>query len=160
VGRELDRVKDRLESIVDDDEILMQMNKITIGTGAIPFLAQLDRDISAMCTYLQNTTNPLREDEVDGYGQAMGRYAEVLKVVLSRNKTSVGRFSHCFGVLMIVPRNIVQRIEAEISGLNEALARMQSLLSRSSESSEHELLGTLLIHLYKTCHVSVSHSST
>jgi hypothetical protein len=47
----------------------------------------------------------------------------------------------------------MQRIEAEVSGLNEALTRMQSLLSRSSESSEHELLGTLLIHLYRTCHI-------
>jgi hypothetical protein len=89
VGRDLNRVQVQLESIMDDDEVLMRMSKITIGAEAIPFLDQLDRDLSAICTYLQNTTSPLREDEVDGYGQAMGRYAEVLKVVLSRNKTLV-----------------------------------------------------------------------
>jgi hypothetical protein len=89
VERDLDRVKDRLESIVDDEEILMRMNKITIGAEATPLLDQLDRDLSTICTYLQNSTSPLREAEVDRYIQAMSRYAEVLKVVLSRNKTLV-----------------------------------------------------------------------
>jgi hypothetical protein len=35
----------------------------------------------------------------------------------------------------------MQRIEVEVQGLNEALARMQSLISRSSEPSEYERLG-------------------
>jgi hypothetical protein len=89
VGRNLDRVKDRLESMMDDDEVLMRMNEITIGVEATPFLDQLGWDLSAICTYLRNTTSPLREAEVNGYVQAMDRYAEVLKVVLSRNQTLV-----------------------------------------------------------------------
>jgi hypothetical protein len=89
LGRDLNRVKDRLESIADDNEILMRMNKITIGAEAIPFLDQLDRDLSAICTYLQTATSPLREAEVDGYVQAIERYAEVLKVVLIRNEALV-----------------------------------------------------------------------
>jgi hypothetical protein len=153
VGRSLDWVEDRLESIENDDEVLGQLKKITIGSGAASFLNALDGDMSAICMYLQNATDPLREAEVDGYAQALSRYADVLKVVLSRNKMLVGSLFHFFIVLMTVPRNIMQRIEAEVSGLNDALARMQSLLSRSSESSEHELLGALLIHRSSTCHV-------
>jgi hypothetical protein len=38
-------------------------------------------------------------------------------------------------------RNIVQCIEVEIINLNEALARMESLITRSNEPSEYELLG-------------------
>jgi hypothetical protein len=85
-GRNLDRVKVLLESIIDDEEVLERLKDITVGSEATAFLEQLDRDLSAICTYLQNAANPLKEMEVDGYTQAMGRYAEVFKVVVSRNK--------------------------------------------------------------------------
>jgi hypothetical protein len=35
----------------------------------------------------------------------------------------------------------MQRIEEEVISLNEALTRMQSLISRGSEPSEYERLG-------------------
>jgi hypothetical protein len=41
----------------------------------------------------------------------------------------------------------MQRIEAEVSVLNDALARMKDLLSRSNELSGQELQGTLLMLL-------------
>jgi hypothetical protein len=147
VGRNLNLVKDRLELIVGVEEDQGQLDEITVGSEATPFLEQLDLDLSSICTYLQNATSPLREAEVDGYVQTMGRYAEVLKVVLSRNKMLVERVSHCLDVLMMVPRNIMQRIEAEVSVLNYALARMKDLLSHSNEPSDHELHGTLRMHL-------------
>jgi hypothetical protein len=86
VGRDLVQIKDSLESIVDEEEVLERLKEITIGAEAIPFLDQLNRDLSVICTYHQNAASPLREVEVDGYAQAMGRYAEVFKVVLSRNR--------------------------------------------------------------------------
>jgi hypothetical protein len=86
IGRSLNWVKDRLEMIVDDDEVLVRLNKIAVGAETTPFLDQLDRDLSAIRTYLQDATSPLREAEVDGCNKALGRYAEVLKVVLSRSK--------------------------------------------------------------------------
>jgi hypothetical protein len=46
---------------------------------------------------------------------------------------------------MMIARDVMQRIEVEVLSLNEALARMQSLLSRHNETSEYELLGRLYI---------------
>jgi hypothetical protein len=89
MGHDLVRVKDRLESIANDEEVLMRVNEITIGAEETLFLDQLNRDLSAIRTYLRNTASPLREPEVDGYVQAMSRYVEVLKVVLSRSNTLV-----------------------------------------------------------------------
>jgi hypothetical protein len=89
VGRNLNRVKFQLELMTDDEEVLMRMNEINIGAGDTPFLDQLDQDLSAMRMYLQNVTSPLREVEVDGYAQAMNRYAEVPMVVLTRSNTLV-----------------------------------------------------------------------
>jgi hypothetical protein len=89
VGRNLNWVKDRLEMIVKDEEVRERLDEITVGSEATPFLDQLDRDLSAIHSYLLNVISPLREAEVDGYVQAMGRYAEMLKVVLSKNKTLV-----------------------------------------------------------------------
>jgi hypothetical protein len=89
VRRSLDRIGDRLETIENDEEVLGRLEKIGIGVESAPFLNALDGDISTICTYLQSATSPLRVAEVDGYAQALDRYAEVLKVVLSRNKKLV-----------------------------------------------------------------------
>jgi hypothetical protein len=89
LGQNLDWVKDRLESVEEDKEILERLEKIEIGGEAAPFLNALNGDMSTICTYLQNVTSPLREAEVDGYAEALDQYAAVLKVVLSRNKKLV-----------------------------------------------------------------------
>jgi hypothetical protein len=86
VGENLKWVKDRLESIEDDEEVLERLEKIRIGGEEAPFLNALYGDMSVVCTYLQNATSPLREAEVEGYAQALDRYANLLKVVLSRSK--------------------------------------------------------------------------
>jgi hypothetical protein len=86
VGRNLDRVKERLESVEDDEEILERLENIEIGGEAAPLLNALYEDMSVVCAYLQNVTSQLREAEVDGYVQALGQYANLLKVVLSRSK--------------------------------------------------------------------------
>jgi hypothetical protein len=89
VGRNLDRVKDILESILGDEEVLARLKEITVGAESIPFLDQMDWDLAVIRTYLEKATSSLREVEVDGYAEAMGRYAEVFKVVSSRNQTLV-----------------------------------------------------------------------
>jgi hypothetical protein len=47
-------------------------------------------------------------------------------------------------------RNIVQRIEVEVLGLNEALANMKSQITQNNEPSEYELLSTFLISSHGT----------
>jgi len=89
VGRNLNRVYDRLESVGEDEEVLNRLEDIVVGGEDASFLNALDRDISAVCTYLQTVTSPLRENEVDGYARALERYAEVLKVVSGRNQKCV-----------------------------------------------------------------------
>lgn len=86
MGPNLYLIKDRLESIEDDDEVMGRLEKIKIGCEAVPFLNALDVDVSAICTYLQNAMSPLREAEVDVYAQALDGYVGVLKAVLSRSK--------------------------------------------------------------------------
>jgi hypothetical protein len=85
VWQSLDRIKDRLESVVDDEEVIEKLNEITVGIDAAPLLDQLDWDLFALCTYLRNANSPLREAEVNGCAQVLGRYAGVLKVVLSKS---------------------------------------------------------------------------
>jgi hypothetical protein len=97
----VDRVRDRLESIVDDDEVLERLENIAVeGSAKRLFLRGLDVDMQAICAYLRNagpSGTPLKKAEVDVYAQALTRYGEVLKIVQKKNvKYVVVSF---FGVL-------------------------------------------------------------
>jgi hypothetical protein len=85
----VDRVRDRLESIVDDDEVLERLENIAVGGSAKrPFLTGLGVDMEVICKYLQNADpsgSPLKKAEVDAYAQALNRYGEILKIVLRKN---------------------------------------------------------------------------
>jgi hypothetical protein len=86
LGRNLGQIKVYLGMIEDDKEVLDRLDVMEIGGEAAPFLNALDRDMSVICTYLQNATSPLKEAEVEAYAQALDGYAVVLNVVLSRSK--------------------------------------------------------------------------
>jgi hypothetical protein len=85
----LDRVRERLESIVDDEEIRERLENITIARpDNRSLMSGLDVDMQAICTYLQNAGSnscPLKKAEVDVYAQALTRYGEVLKTVRNKN---------------------------------------------------------------------------
>jgi hypothetical protein len=85
LGQNLYLVKHHLKFVEKAVEILERLYKITVGGESIPLLNALDRDMSTIRTYLKNAKISLREAEVDGYVQALGRYADVLTVVLSRS---------------------------------------------------------------------------
>jgi hypothetical protein len=87
----LDRVRERLESIVDDEEVRERLENITVArSDKRYFLSRLDVDMQAILTYLQNaspSSGPLKKTEVDVYAQALTRYGEVLKAVRNKNVT-------------------------------------------------------------------------
>jgi hypothetical protein len=112
LGRNLILVKDRLEMIVEDEEFQERLDEITVGAEVTPLLDQLDRDLSAINMYLQNAASPLREVEVDGYAQAMGRYAEVFKVVMSRNKKYIRKKIRYYIELYRVDSPIAPRVHS------------------------------------------------
>jgi hypothetical protein len=87
----LDRVRERLESIVDDEDVRERLENITVArSDKRPFLSGLDVDMQTICTYLQNagsSSGSLKRAEVDVYAQALTRYGEVLKAIRNKNVT-------------------------------------------------------------------------
>jgi hypothetical protein len=84
-------VCDRLESVVNEDEVVECLEAIIIGTKEKPysFLAGLDEDLKAICVYLKNIRQSLGPDpvmdEVNVYTRVLGQYSRVLEMVEKRN---------------------------------------------------------------------------
>jgi hypothetical protein len=152
LGLAVDRVRDRLESIVDDNEVLERLQNVAVGDSVQrPFLSGLNMDMQAIYTYLRNagpSGTPLKKAEVDVYAQALNRYGEVLKIVQKKNAkyTSVSLWPALL-LLITSSRNVIQRIETEVLCLNEILTTMYSHLSRNNQLSEGEMLGTFACRL-------------
>lgn len=87
----LDRLQDRLESVLDNEEVRQRLDGIVIGDQAHgrKFLAALDSDVQFVSTYLQDLGRPgqshVEKDDVGLYTNALFRYSEVLKLVLKKN---------------------------------------------------------------------------
>jgi hypothetical protein len=94
LSQTLDRVQDRLESTADDDDVLAQLESITVGETdkERPFLSVLNVDMQTICAYLQSAASsgsPLENAEINVYAEALHRYGKVLKAIHKKKKKSV-----------------------------------------------------------------------
>jgi hypothetical protein len=87
----LDRLQDRLESALDDEEVCRRIDDIIVGSHAHgrKLLEALESDVQSVSIYLQNLGQPgqgrLEKDDVDVYIHALFRYSEVLTLARKKN---------------------------------------------------------------------------
>jgi tRNA isopentenyl-2-thiomethyl-A-37 hydroxylase MiaE len=95
INSALTLVCDRLESVIDDEEVTERLESIVIGGDdkSCRFLVGLSSDLRSISAYLRNIGRTLgrdlTKDEVNMYAEALSHYSRVLKTVEKRNAKCV-----------------------------------------------------------------------
>jgi hypothetical protein len=84
-------IHDRLEFVLDDEELFERLESIIIGNAdkSCKFLVGLDVDLQSIQAYLQTVgqgpAHELLKEEVDMYDKALRQYSQIIKLANKRN---------------------------------------------------------------------------